>query len=101
MSSSWWRGSQGLNAAGNVAKALTGLLAIDAGYSEAWFNLGVLLADQPGRESEAEGAFRQAVDAGDPDGWCGLAVPLAQQEGRDKEAQEAREKCPRELDIAP
>lgn len=40
--------------------------AIKGGYAEAWLNLGMLLAAQPGRADEEEAAYRAAMVCDDP-----------------------------------
>ena len=49
---------------------------------------------QPGREAEAEAAWREAAAAGDPDALHGLAEWLAEQPGRQAEAEETSGRRP-------
>ena len=48
-----------------------------------------MLAEQPGREGEAEAAIREAITAGDADAWHHLGYLLAKQPGREGEAEAA------------
>ncbi len=50
--------------------------AIAEGASWGWFYLGALLADWPGREAEAEDAYRRALRHGDEDqqGWAAFRL---------------------------
>ncbi len=67
----------------------------EAGVAEAWFNLGNLLAGQPGRAGEAEDAYRRAGEAGHAGAWFNLGLLLADQPGREAEAEAALERyCP-------
>jgi len=52
-------------------------------------NLGNLLAEQPGREDEAEQAYRAAINVGPPSAYLGLGVLLARQPNRKAEGCEA------------
>ncbi len=52
------------------------------------FNLGNQLAAEPGREAEAENAYRLAAAAGVPYAHHNLGVLLANQTGREHEAEE-------------
>ena len=55
--------------------------AIAAGDIVAWFHLGLVLSEQPGREVEAEPAYRRAIAVapGDGDAWASLGWVLAGQ----------------------
>ena len=59
----------------------------------AWGRLGALLAEHPGREEEAEAAFREAIAAGDDRGWIGAGYVLIMQPGRETEAAAAYRKA--------
>ena len=48
-----------------------------------------MLAAQPGREEEAEAAYRVAVTAGQSDGWLGVGYVLAAQPDRLGDAEAA------------
>jgi tetratricopeptide (TPR) repeat protein len=62
---------------------------LDQVYGEALRYRGIVRARQPGRESEAEVAFRDAIAAGDEGASSHLAVLLAGQPGRETEAEQA------------
>ena len=68
-------------------------VSIDGGNKTAYVDLGRVLAEQPGRETEAEQAYRQAIDAGIDAGiegaYNGLGLLLAEQPGREAEAEQA------------
>lgn len=59
------------------------------GDANAWCNLGLLLEEQPGREGEAEHAYREAARAGSAEGWFNLGVVLARAAGREIDAEHA------------
>ncbi len=60
-----------------------------AGHAEAAYNLGNQLADQSGREAEAEAAYRTAMAAGHAGAANNLGNLLAGQPGREGEAEAA------------
>jgi len=63
--------------------------AIADGDTAALASLGLLLADQPGREDEAEAAYREAIAAGDTGVWNLLGTVLAELPGREGDAEHA------------
>jgi Tfp pilus assembly protein PilF len=67
--------------------------AINAGSTRVYNNLGLLLSEQKGRESEAEGAYRKAIDAGSTGAYNNLGLLLSEQEGRESEAEGAYRKA--------
>lgn len=62
--------------------------ALEAGITDAYNNLGMMLRDQ-GREEEAEEAFRGGIEAGDSWAWYGLGLLLSDDEDRLDEAVQA------------
>ena len=94
-----WRHAVALDAASGVARSNLGAaltadrryedatreleraVALRPGYAEAWNNLGLALAPQPGRLPEAADAFRRALTARPRFGeaWNNLGVALATQ----------------------
>ena len=58
-----------------------------------YYHLGLLLSKQPGREAEAEQAYRKAIDLGDEGTYLNLGNLLAEQLGREAEAEQAYQKA--------
>ncbi|NYS17311.1 sel1 repeat family protein [Streptomyces sp. SJ1-7] len=59
--------------------------AVEAGHTDALFNLGILLVEA-GRGEEAEGFYRRAAEAGDTDAMVNLGN-LLKRTGRAREAE--------------
>jgi tetratricopeptide (TPR) repeat protein len=71
--------------------ALRRSIELNCNDPDAWYHLGTVLADQPGRLGEAEEALRRAI-ALDPDdgyGWYELGALLSGVPGRELEAERA------------
>jgi tetratricopeptide (TPR) repeat protein len=64
-------------------------ILLDGMRGEALRCRGSVLARQPGREAEAESAFRDAINAGDREAYVDLGALLANQPSREQEAERA------------